>query len=1612
MKYMKTRYNASHSVAMMLGLLLVGGISGAWANLKISQSSNEYCSPKIHFKIPDGWTSAYLMIGGQGTGFPNPRLGSDGWALLDLAESKTGDDVTFFINGVNKNDCNDGRCVTRTGFNLNGPQVNNNAQTQGWKCSDIGDGGEIWIMQHPDVTKEGQVYVSSSKPDIRDFYIFLPDNTTWKSATPMIDEDGVPHALQIDNEQCGWYYRRYILDGKIDKKLPSSVILYRDDDTEKNGAIGNGGEKALDEGSPAEPIDLAQMFDLFQMDPDYKGAVYFLADQKQADKLGSDAAYGWSATQPSSAVGNCSYNLAAVIYDTDAELHPLFSCYKERADVNDDGCQERSESQKAIYSCIGVRQGLVESTLAIEKGKKKMKLTAAGKACYLDQTTFDQMFNMTKGVNEMSCYDMTFTRAKDGKWEFDSDNFTSPGLKSPVQGGFYPVEATTDADILKADSTQTPAPKARTKRFAEGPVYYGPLLRANDPTEQMPKIDVYCKGPGWPEKKGVTVDCEGLFADGDGTTERINSDLNLSMPGQQNGACVFGWSCPNKEDAPENWPFYMNGGEKSGTETGRWQSGDKDVNGGRNQHFCFESHANFRYKKNLKFNFRGDDDIWVFIDNKLAVDLGGTHLAAPGYVDVDYFMKKNGYNLDTIGGKSFDIDIFFCDRRTTMSNVRIKTNMFIEQTTGISAEGKQDIVQYMENGDNIYKLCYKKSGNGSCSAALGGTAGDELKCGPDIKEKITFVLTQDKSMQDQSKVKISEAQFDVQPVQPRAELVGIDVSKPYAPIVNEEKLSQWLNPGKYYLIIKIGNDTKAIDINIKGNISVADREAVAVYADGIKSGLHQFKSQAMASIPDDDGVTSIDQMIPLYLGSVLDPCSGSGPCTDPLDIIASPNTPYTLQVSNDKAVIYKRKDGKLVPLDPLVGSTIHENGVDTIYVTIPFDDMVSAVEKVSINVKGEPRKAELTFFVPRLKFVDTDSTYNVISRDDDNPKDKDIRLKGSAYDFYIVALKGDDSPCGELCNFTLTKGSRTSPGVNIIAGGEVVNGRATITIQSQKVYEKCDNPDRSKCGKDTTATLHVVGPNAALTFAEYTNLQFQEPPVPTPLFADIFDVHGETTPDLGIEDAQVFNPQQEFLDGIADSLVVYYGKMFKNHKDSLPDSILVTWKSDEKDSVRKFGPAEIRKGAVCGADSGFGATINSQLVDAEHCLGRISLGGKKLSSDVKTSGTGKLVSWASFTARGVAAVKDYSSVIYDRIAPVIISARATTDTTNGKNATLTVTFSEDVAKTDVGVQEGDNNVLSFYVNAGKNRHFAEYIPTAAGTSKNKKIDRVHTFIFSQNSDFPQAGDYIRFRGINGIGLAADFSVYDSIPGADTLRKDEPAISWNIAPAHNVQAPRLPSPWVLITGDVNSYAERLIPSAYGGIPLPPSEAKNLPNVEVITFDAYKDEGDFKKAMSEKNASIDPKFGKYGFITHGWFVKSDMSALIVADTNTQKVIGTDYKKVTFHYEIQLFSNLGSHILTKKATINCDDAENKEVDKFGNPIKYFDGSNCVDKPKNFFILWNMMDENDRFVGSGAVISKLKSWVKLDGVGTRNKFEKTEMWGVRHHTSVIGSSYVTTTK
>lgn len=91
----------------------------------------------------------------------------------------------------------------------------------------------------------------------------------------------------------------------------------------------------------------------------------------------------------------------------------------------------------------------------------------------------------------------------------------------------------------------------------------------------------------------------------------------------------------------------------------------------RNFLFTTEIHLLFTYWSGQKFTFRGDDDLWIFVNNKIALDLGGMHLPFEATIDFDAKAEE----LGIAPGGSYNMDIFHAERHTTMSNFRIETNI-------------------------------------------------------------------------------------------------------------------------------------------------------------------------------------------------------------------------------------------------------------------------------------------------------------------------------------------------------------------------------------------------------------------------------------------------------------------------------------------------------------------------------------------------------------------------------------------------------------------------------------------------------------------------------------------------------------------------------------------------------------------------------------------------------------------------------------------------------------------------------------------------------------------------------------------------------------------------
>ena len=96
-----------------------------------------------------------------------------------------------------------------------------------------------------------------------------------------------------------------------------------------------------------------------------------------------------------------------------------------------------------------------------------------------------------------------------------------------------------------------------------------------------------------------------------------------------------------------------------------------------NYHFTYEIHSKFTYTDpasrdtDMVFNFSGDDDVWVYINDALVVDIGGVHGEKHGSVNVDSVASDIGL---TPGG-TYDFDFFFAERHLTESNFTVETTI-------------------------------------------------------------------------------------------------------------------------------------------------------------------------------------------------------------------------------------------------------------------------------------------------------------------------------------------------------------------------------------------------------------------------------------------------------------------------------------------------------------------------------------------------------------------------------------------------------------------------------------------------------------------------------------------------------------------------------------------------------------------------------------------------------------------------------------------------------------------------------------------------------------------------------------------------------------------------
>lgn len=132
--------------------------------------------------------------------------------------------------------------------------------------------------------------------------------------------------------------------------------------------------------------------------------------------------------------------------------------------------------------------------------------------------------------------------------------------------------------------------------------------------------------------------------------------------------------------------------------------------------------------QNMVFDFTGDDDVWVFIDDVLVLDLGGIHQAIHGTIDfatgnitydrnqsygsdrattINQAFSNAGKNWDSAAYKTHHLSFFYLERGDGGSNCKISFNLPVKpskaidiekQTLGTIPAGQQFQFQLFANG--------------------------------------------------------------------------------------------------------------------------------------------------------------------------------------------------------------------------------------------------------------------------------------------------------------------------------------------------------------------------------------------------------------------------------------------------------------------------------------------------------------------------------------------------------------------------------------------------------------------------------------------------------------------------------------------------------------------------------------------------------------------------------------------------------------------------------------------------------------------------------------------------------------------------------------------------
>jgi fibro-slime domain-containing protein len=1546
----------------------------------------QQCSGKtVYIRLPAGWGSTtYAMWEGNPKELGSGRKEGD-WTVFTLPSFANDRDnkseIVFLDYNNNNNQQQPIYYITRRVFG-SGSQVPT-GNTDKFQCSDFGpDKTYIYTdLANPNSTT---TIINTNPPDAYYFYFLPPNDEAWILGKPYLFSPGsTPEPLELDPDNCGWYRRIYFNTPVPDKEF--TIIL--GSALPPKDAVGlNGMGEDPSEWIAGAPVkfNLKTQFDKILRGG--SGKMYFTADGEAGEYWLNGNSY-----VPKIENERCSYKFAAYVYQRTSNTSRSdgvgFSWYCDPAASSGSDCPNKDGNS------FGLCKGLV-----------KPKLTADGKMEWAGRTSctntytgvplsgwteqyFNNAFKEITGESRRHCYNMPFTQRPGGLWEFDAFYLCKDGVSTD-----YGSTATTGCGPTMG-GTGNVGGFYNMKDISGDPL--GIKTNYDGDRVEIKPAYKWCFDRGWTGTK-----------EGDLSNARTEAEINAVM----NGACSGGRIVSGLGDNHvAHCPHWGNGTDCAQNSTPPQPVQPKGVRGG---HLCFESQeAEFTYEPGQEFFFRGDDDIWVFLSNYLAIDLGGNHMPAPGYIKLDTLRipadaQISGKQYESTGAlvpnETYPIKIFFCDRRGAGSNVRISTNMYFAQKIGLSVDGDAT------NGPK--DICLTTQGtSGGCSTGSGGGGNSTSSklCGSDIANRLEYYLQKRDGTQIPLDASQDYCRFEGNNMDKLICYGGVEVYLQTGKVsVRTNAISGGLS-GTYTVYVKL-KDNSAPPKNITR--FTVDATVLAVW-DKIYDGntqIYDFGSRTKNTVAS--------KLVPVGFatGNWNDPDNPGGRFTvdtgDSIEFQLTDGSKRDFEDGKSSLIAYYDEAGTR-PVDINGSLVIPESGLLILWVTGNYEANTDATYNLNVGgSKGQPLPVKV--YLPRLAFLDP-TTHVRLPTGRDNPlsktKGSDTEINGSVEDkkamvgstldrtvaAYDISGGGDGVLC-TTCHFPLTDTSwgEEPPRKEWAKFSENIVIEFTKSDLERGIEGGIGNISfrgKKEVLPDSFAYFRIKGPSAnSEIFAQWDSLLFEEPPIPYPVATDIFVTAGGYA--RGLYEGSDTSAYKR--GGIGDSIRITYNRPFPrypaNPRDTLPNRIEINW--DLSIDPIAFGLATKQDAKGDWTNEGIPAESWNYWNNPEKNMkiesdSIIVIWGIDFSQDIKTQvglseGDRKVNvdSWSTYEdpKSKVKIHLKSSESIEDSIAPIVIAAKYAAGsncegTGPGKECgdRITVTLSEPVKAISEGPYETPFAYRLLY-KRGANATFE---------------------VYSQEHNLPQkayGNSLITWLPSDGIQAVRDTSV-DITYGryrSNTDTTDTPMagdwvkLAWDMPAVEDLKGNR---------PNMGEFGRPLI--GKNDFILDKNLITGVDPKEDPLKKAVDDllNGSYDKIFNDKNqVAILPVLDSWGQGAQG--VKDNYPGSVghIFRPDVGNIATTaDAKDITFHAKAYYHTNLGNYVTHgEKIEVNCTD------DRF----KINGEGDCKSNKMAFYLAWNLKDAKNRWVGAGAYVEVFDFYwqVKDSKQGEGSVSQKIEMLGV----------------